>query len=123
MFTAKIAHALQVAVHLDHGGDEAQVARHGLEQGEHAGGELVDLHLALIYLGLVPHHFLGAVLVALHQCIDAVVDGGFHHSAHFEQLALQLFQLFSKMKHFPSLRLRCGFARTASRLYPNRPVM
>ena len=115
----QIAHALQVVVDLDDGGDESQVARHGLEQGQHAGGQLVDLNLLLVDQRLVPHHLLGLVFVAIHQRQNAVVDRGLDQAAHFEQFALQLFELFAKMKHRVFLRRAFG----SHLVYPKRPVM
>ena len=55
----QVAHALQVVVDLDGGGDEAQIPRHGLVQRQQAGGEIVDLDLHLVDARFVPQDLFG----------------------------------------------------------------
>ena len=84
----QIAHAFQIAVDLDGGGEKAQIARHGLMQGQQPGGEFVDLDIELVdaLFGLPDVDHQG--VVALDQRADAVVDGGLDQTAHFQDLVL-----------------------------------
>lgn len=85
----QISHALQIAVDLDRRGEETQIARHRLVQGEQPCGHLVDFDVEIVdtFLGLPDT--AAQPVVAFHQRANAVVDGSLHQAAHFEQLVLQ----------------------------------
>src|ERR1019366_2285005 len=68
-----------------------------LAERQQAGDDTVDLHLHAIDLRLVANHLLRQIPILLHQRAYAMVNGRFHHSGHFEQLLIQLFQFDTKM--------------------------
>ncbi len=116
----EIAHALQVGVDLERRGEEAQVARHGLLQGQQADRQVVDLHLHLVDAGFVAEDLLGQLLGPALTSADAAMDGGFHQRAHLQQLLVAVASSSSVKwrNHVPSVSVP-----SACRLYPNRPVM
>ena len=62
-----VADALEVGAHLHGRGDEAQVGRHGLLQGEHLQTAVVDLDLEAIHRGVAFDHGLREFGASLHQ--------------------------------------------------------
>ena len=89
----QVADALQLAVDLDHGDEEAQVAGHRLVEREDLEALLLDLHLQLVDCEVADHDALGLLRVALLDGLEREVQALLDHGAQAEHLALQLVEL------------------------------
>jgi hypothetical protein len=89
----QVAHTFQVVIDFDGCGQEAHVSRHGLVQRHQAHGEIVDLDLQGVDIGLAFQHLARARRVPVDQRADAVVEGRFYLPTHFQQPGLQILEL------------------------------
>jgi hypothetical protein len=88
-----VAHALQVARHLDRAHEEAQVARHRLLQREQLHGRALDLQLERVQLRVAGDHGRGGVGVALQQRRDGQLHQRLGALAHEQESRLEVGEL------------------------------
>ena len=117
-----VPHSLQVARHLERGGDDAQVHRHRLPQRQNSHGELVDFRLQRVDPAVLGDDARGQVVVAADQRDDRIGKLLLDDAAHLEDRVVHAIQLFvvgldRVLGHHRSLSL------SSARAYPNRPVM
>src|SRR5208337_530230 len=94
-----IPHALQVVVDFDGGGNKPQVGRHGLNPGQKAGGQLVDIDLHAVDSGFVLQDLLRRHLILFNERLDAAVNGVLHQPAHFQQAVSEVIKFFFKVAY------------------------
>ena len=107
-----IADPLEVVVDLEGRGDEPEIRRRRLLQGQERDAAVVDLDLEVVDLLVRCDHDLGLVEAAVDEGADRSVGVLLHERPHREQALLQGLQLFFVTMPFHG---RCL-------AYPNRPV-
>ena len=95
----EVAHSLQIGRDLHRGGDEPQIARGGLAQGQEPDALLVDLHVVGIDLVIGLDHALGQVGVALHQRLDGVGHLRFDERPHPKDALFERGEFFVEHSH------------------------
>ena len=88
-----VAHALEVARHLERRGDDPQVHRHRLAQREDAHRELVDLGLQRVHPPVVGDHLRGGTVVAADQRGDGGGKLLLDDAAHLQDRVVHAIQL------------------------------
>ena len=107
----QVADALQVAVDLQHGDDQAQVNGDGLVEGQRLEALLLQVHLGLVYLHVGLDDLLGKLRVPALQRPHGLAHGLLDDGASDEQPLVQPFQFSFEM---------LGHAWSSQ---PKRPVM
>ena len=105
-----VAHALQVVGDLERGGEHAEVARHGLLEGEQVDALLLDFHLHVVDGAVVGDDLAGLVGVALQERLHGQAQRGLGLARHGQQAHLDGTELVMKV----AVRLEA---------HPNLPVI
>jgi hypothetical protein len=95
----QVSHALQVGVDLHGRDDSAQVGRHRLVQGEQLEAAVVDLDVQFVDRLVAIQHAPDQRDVAGRQSLDGGADTLLRQTTHFEQPALEHFELLLEMTY------------------------
>ncbi len=86
-----VADALEVDDDVEHGGDGAQVRRHGLLQREQVQTVGLDEHVEVVDVVVGPQDLVRQLDVRTRQRVDGSCDGLFDQAAHAQHVLLRLF--------------------------------
>ncbi len=87
-----VADALEVGDDLDRGHDGAQVVGGRLALDDQVAAGVVELHFELVDGVVVRHHLVGLGDVADPEAVQRLLELGFHHAAHQQDLGTDRFE-------------------------------